>query len=173
MSDTQLAGLPVPFEWKGQTYYLGTRNYQLDLAFQQFQEGHARRRLASHRKEMGEEEYGEQMKGWRHDCGSGVYAFGQELSWRFLWNVPAGLREYVWLKIKKGEAEHPEAEPFSRDDLDALFADEAAWEDIRLLVTEMDFPKSLLPEGRALAAALRQRRKIGSVPQPSTAAPVA
>lgn len=173
MSNTQLAGMPLPFEWGGKTYYLGSRNYQLDLAFQQYQEGHARRRLAAHRKEMGEEDYAEQMRGWRHDCGSNVYAFGQEMSWRFLWSSPQGLREYIWLKIKKGEVDHPDAEPFSRDDLEAIANDEDAWEDLRLLVTEMDFPKSLLPEGLARAAALRQRRKIGSVPPVTSAEAVA
>lgn len=167
MSDTQLAGLPAPFEWGGRAYYLGARSYELDLAFQQYQEGNARRRILAHRKEMGEEEYAEQMAGWRRDIGANAYAFGGGLSWAFLWS-PQGFREYLWLKVKKGEAERPDAEPFTRDDLDALCRDEDALADVRLLVTEMDFPKSLTPEGVVRAAALRQRRKIGSAPQDST-----
>lgn len=163
MSDTLLAGLPVPFEWKGKTYYLGSREYSLDLAFQQFQEGHARRRILAHRKEMGEEEYAEQMKGWRHELGSNAYAFGGKLSWAFLWSEQ-GFKEYVWLKVKKGEAECADAETLSRDDLDALFRDEAARLDIQLIVTEMDFPNLLQPEGRNKAASLRLRKKIGAVP---------
>lgn len=158
MSNTRLAGLAMPFDWNGKRLFLGKKDYDLELEFQRQQEGNLRRRILAHRQGMGESEYAEQMTGWRRDLAANVCAFGEPTSWSYLWTTQ-GLREYVWLKFKKGEAQCQEADEFSRDDLEALAADPVAWRELQLTIMEMDFPNLLQPESREELRLMRERRK--------------
>jgi hypothetical protein len=143
---------PLEFAFGRQTYRLPPVDFNLELAFQAAHEAWARRRLAVHRREVGEEEYAAHLEGWRRDVGCGVYAFGGPLSRIFLYSDP-GLKEYAYLLMRAGERLGGAAP--SREALDALCEDNPEqWDELRRLLLGRDFP--LL---------------VGATPPPSTDAP--
>jgi len=143
MSDANLAQRPVEWIYRGRMFLLGHTDLDLELFFQTVHERWARNRLEARRKGITDDAFRADLEMLEDRIDSNRFAFGTTLSMRWLLS-PAGIVEYLLLKIQKGQTQG--GEPIMRQDLVTLQRDDPdAWNALVDQVLRNDFPNLTAP----------------------------
>ncbi|MDE2097720.1 MAG: hypothetical protein KGL39_10765 [Patescibacteria group bacterium] len=112
------AGLPAPFEWRGQTYQVNPPDLNAEIRFSALLEARDAEGVRRSRAALGEQGYQDALQQHRDDLAAGEYEWGGRVFARAL-RSDGGLREMAFLCLTKA---HPD---FSREQMHALFRDRA------------------------------------------------
>lgn len=102
MSDTaRLLGLPVEWEFEGQTYRLGPRDLQTEGLFSRWVEEQALLAIQRDREHVTVAEYELALNARTRDIASQLYEWGELLCWRAAASV-SGQKKLAELQLSKG-----------------------------------------------------------------------
>jgi hypothetical protein len=145
VTDADVAGVPTPFQFAGQTYQVHPRTLHIELLFQTWAEQQALRAIQRHRSNLGEQDYQVAIDGWRRDVGACLYAFGQNLCHRALLS-PAGMRYMIFLKLARGAKDG--GPPVDQQLVDRMAQDRGKWDEVVEIMMQQDFPQAEDKEGQ-------------------------
>jgi hypothetical protein len=115
LADARLLNAPVPFAFDGKVYRVTPEpTFEVEAAFQVYLEREAYLAVARHKATLTADDYEAQLKGWRHDLATKVYAWGGEVCFAALRSEP-GWRELAYLLLKHAEANGGQPEPVGRE----------------------------------------------------------
>jgi hypothetical protein len=145
MSDPRVLGTPGAFVFEGQTLKVAPRSFNHEAAFRVWLEGEHLRGLQRHRHLYSELEYQQQLAGFSAACATGQYSYPMPLCMQGLMSF-AGAREMAFIcltELNKG---------VTRELIERIFADDAKWDELRLIRQGLDDPNRPAPAQDAPAA---------------------
>lgn len=104
-SDAARLGVPVRWEYAGQTYHLAPIDLDTELIFQSIHEAFAASRLDAIRSRIGETSFRERLVLQQDAFDANRFAFGGDLSFAFLVSNE-GMAELFALLMDRGSREH-------------------------------------------------------------------
>lgn len=96
----QVLGTPVVFEYDGKTFHIEPWKFAQEGQFAAWVEARARKRLATIRREVGEDEYRAQSDSLRRDVDAGLYEWGSRIV-TSAWGSPEGSKYLAYLTLSK------------------------------------------------------------------------
>ena len=142
MSDPRLLALPAEFTFKGKTYKVSPRDFDDEAAFRRWLEGEELRGIQAHKSIYSELEYQQQLAGFRVTCATGQYSYPMPLCMQGLMSID-GAKYMAFLSLKKLNPD------VTQSLVEEIFADDAKWEELRLIRQGLDDPNSRKPAQEA------------------------
>lgn len=113
--------LPVPWEFRGETFKVAGVDYELEGMFSYWVEDNALKFILRHRETLGAAGVALQMEGWRHDGASGQYDWDEVHCWNARHSLE-GRKHLLAMRLAKGGVPGTRVE-------DMRCVVEEAWED--------------------------------------------
>lgn len=136
MSETARAlGLPGSFEWQGRTLKVSPITLEIEGIFAHVLKERTAQGLQEVQGSLGEQAYRDALEGLRDDLAAGEFEWTGRVARKAV-RTHAGTRELAWLCLTL-----PEPPPrFTRKDLDALARSGKPWDQLLVLMNELNAP---------------------------------
>lgn len=146
MADPKLLGMTRPFDWRGKTYQVSPRDFEMEANLRVWLEREALQAIKRHKDAMDLDDYREQLAGWRRDCAAGVYSYAATTAALSMQSIP-GQKHFVWLSLVRAD------NSITPHLVDELYEDTEAWAELCEILIEMNFPNSTKPPKEEAPAA--------------------
>lgn len=132
----RILGTPVPVTINGKEYLIPPWTLAQEGQFAAWVEARSRARLQARRKDLGEDEYREQMDGLRRDVDAGLYEWGSKIVVGAWSSMPGG-KHLLYLTLAAVDKTVTPAA------IDAVAADRVQWKQLwEEVLIPLNFPPS-------------------------------